>query len=253
MNDRAATVVASVAANLPGIGLPDVLATSELLDRAERKYLLRPTEFLLVVDALRGRLRALDIDGLRTFGYRSTYFDTPDLAVFRAHRQGRRRRFKIRTRTYTDTADTYCELKLAGRRDQTVKHRCRHVGADTLTGPALRFLDTQLGAAGLRLPTPLTPVLTTAYRRMTLVVDDGTARVTCDTGLVWSARGRTRAAGRGLVLVEVKAAHARNPVTEALSANGFRETPVSKFCTGVTALGLSAGGNRWLPVLRGLG
>ena len=40
---------------------------------------------------------------LRDFAYESVYFDTPDLLSFRMAAQPRRRRFKLRTRTYLDT------------------------------------------------------------------------------------------------------------------------------------------------------
>jgi hypothetical protein len=85
------------------------------------------------------------------------------------------------------------------------------------------------------------------------VTADRSVRVTCDTGLEWSAGSSTRPGGRGRVLLEVKSAAPRNPVVEALTGLRIRETPVSKFCAGAVALGLAPGGNRWYPVLRQLG
>ena len=65
----------------------------------------------------------LDIDGRRVFGYESTYFDTPDCEQYRAHRQGRRRRYKVRSRSYVDTGLSMFEVKTKGLRGATVKHR----------------------------------------------------------------------------------------------------------------------------------
>ena len=66
------------------------------------------------------------MDGRRTFGYESVYFDTPELSTYRAHLQRRRQRFKARTRTYTDTGLCMFEVKLTGARGETVKQRVPH-------------------------------------------------------------------------------------------------------------------------------
>ncbi|MFJ4105724.1 polyphosphate polymerase domain-containing protein [Amycolatopsis japonica] len=252
MSGRGTATVAAVAKRLPSLSLAEVVATSGLMSRTDRKYVLPLNDFLAVAEVL--SLRCLEIDGQRVFGYSSTYFDTPDLAIFRAHRQDRRRRFKIRTRTYTDSADTYCELKVSGRRDETVKVRRPHPAeaAHGLTTPALTFLDDALTAAyGRPAPRPLLPALVTDYRRTTLVTAD--TRITCDTSLVWRSGPRSLAAGDDLVLLEVKSASERNSVTEALAKLRIREQSVSKYCAGLVALGLATGGNRWRPALRRLG
>ncbi|ANN16191.1 MFS transporter [Amycolatopsis orientalis] len=256
MSARGTATVTAVAKGLPALSLTEVVATSGLMSRTDRKYVLRLNDFLTVADTIGPALHCLEIDGRRAFGYSSTYFDTPDLAIYRAHRQDRRRRFKIRTRTYTDSADTYCELKVSGRRDETVKVRRPHPAeaAHGLTAPALTFLDDALTAAyGRPAPRPLTAALITDYRRTTLVTADRRTRITCDTSLVWRSGARGLAAGSDLVLVEVKSATERNAVTEALAKLRIREQSVSKYCAGLVALGLASGGNRWRPALRRLG
>lgn len=256
MSDRGTATVAAVAQGLPSLSLAEVVATSELMSRTDRKYVLRLNDFLAVTEALGASLSCLEIDGQRAFGYSSTYFDTPDLAIFRAHRQDRRRRFKIRTRTYTDSADTFCELKVSGRRDETVKLRRPHpaTAAHGLTAPALTFLDDALTTAyGRPAPRPLAPALTTDYRRTTLVTADRRTRITCDTSLVWRSGERSLATAGDLVLLEVKSASEHTGVTEALARLRIREQSVSKYCAGLVALGLATGGNRWRPVLRRLG
>ncbi|QDP95969.1 VTC domain-containing protein [Microlunatus elymi] len=115
--------VGAAVADLPPITLAEVQATAELQQRIDRKYLLPVQRFDHWLHLLDGSVQVLQIAGRRTFGYESTYFDTADLLTFRQHRQGRRRRFKIRTRTYTDTDECVFEVKLEGRRDTTVKER----------------------------------------------------------------------------------------------------------------------------------
>ena len=56
-------------------------------------------------------LRALEIDGLRQFGYTSTYLDTDELDSFRATAHKRARRGKVRTRRYLDSGLSFLEVK----------------------------------------------------------------------------------------------------------------------------------------------
>ena len=92
----------------------------------DRKYFVPADVFRRMIAELAGELRVLDMDGKRTFGYESVYFDTPDLSTYRAHVQRRRLRFKARTRTYTDSGLCMFEVKLTGARGETVKERVPH-------------------------------------------------------------------------------------------------------------------------------
>src|SRR4051794_34556421 len=94
--DRA---VAEAAAMVDPIGLKELMDLAELQTRVDRKYFVPAAVFRKLIAELRGELRVLEIDGRRTFGYKSVYFDTPRLTNYRAHIQRRRQRFKVRTRT----------------------------------------------------------------------------------------------------------------------------------------------------------
>ncbi|MCK2221888.1 polyphosphate polymerase domain-containing protein [Actinomadura sp. ATCC 31491] len=177
-------VLAGLAAGTPPIGLEDV---PELMSRVDHKYIVTAETMVLLAAELRDRFAVLSIDGRRQFRYSSTYFDTPDLLTYEQHRQNRRRRFKLRTRTYVDSGGRWLELKLNGTRGSTDKHRIPYddAPAHALTGPALDFVsDTLVSELHLTAPDPLGPVLSTDYRRVTLVDRSGTARLTCDTGLI---------------------------------------------------------------------
>jgi hypothetical protein len=63
------------------IGLDEVRATAALDDRLDVKYILARAELDELVRRLRRTHRALEIDGLRCFAYRTTYFDTADLVT----------------------------------------------------------------------------------------------------------------------------------------------------------------------------
>jgi hypothetical protein len=78
-----------------------------LQTRLDRKYLLTADLLPDLLEQLDRDFDVLQIGGRRVSAYSSTYFDTPDLRSFRAHRQGRRDRFKVRTRTYLDSGECW--------------------------------------------------------------------------------------------------------------------------------------------------
>jgi hypothetical protein len=103
--------VAAAAGPVDPIGLAELMVLAELQTRVDRKYFVPGETFRRVIGGLTGELQVLEIDGLRSFGYESVYFDTPQLSTYRAHLQRRRQRFKARTRTYTDSGLTMFEVQ----------------------------------------------------------------------------------------------------------------------------------------------
>ncbi|MFI6918981.1 polyphosphate polymerase domain-containing protein [Nonomuraea spiralis] len=243
-------LMAGVAAGLPPVGLDDV---PELMSRMDHKYVVGVTTMARLAAELGGRFSVLRIGTLRQFRYTSTYFDTPDLLTFRQHRQERRRRFKVRTRTYLDGGGRWLELKLNGTRGSTDKHRIPYDAAPAceLTAEAMRFVgETLVNELGMAAPETLGPVLSTDYRRVTLIDRAGKARLTCDTGLFCHDGERGVPARRDRVLLESKSADGRAVVDRVLRGLGVRPVSVSKYCVAVAVLrGVPA--NRWQPVMRG--
>jgi hypothetical protein len=243
-------LLAGVAAGLPPIGLEQLEDGSRLMTRVDRKYLVTASTMTRLAAELGDRFAVLRIGGLRQFRYTSTYFDTPDLLTFRQHRQGRRRRFKVRTRTYLDGGGHWLEVKLSGASGATDKHRIPYGDAHALTPEAMDFLAGTL-RDGLGLPPParLEPVLATDYRRVTLVDTREPARITCDTGLAWRDGRGLVAARRDRILLESKSAGGAALADRILRELGVRPVSVSKYCLGVAAL-WQVPANRWHPVLR---
>lgn len=248
----AGVLLAGIAAKLPPITLEDVLSGSELLTRVDRKYVVPASTMAELASQLGDRFAVLQIGDLRQFRYSSTYFDTPELLTFRQHRQGRRLRFKIRTRTYLDGGGRWLEIKLSGSSGSTEKHRMPydHGLADVLTAEALDFVADAL-TGGLRVcpPARLGPMLSTDYRRVTLVDTSGAARLTCDTGLVCRVGSGMVAARRDHVLLESKSANGAAAADRILRGMGVRPVSTSKYCLGVALLH-DVPANRWHPVLR---
>lgn len=234
-----------------GISLDEVMAQAALQTRVDRKFLLTPQQFASFADRLGQRFSVLDIDGRRVFGYESTYFDTPDFEQYRAHRQGRRRRYKVRSRSYMDTGLSMFEVKTKGVRGATVKHRMRqprHV-ASHLTPSTAAFLAEVLEREYAQPVPDLQPVLESAYRRATFVDPVGAERVTADVELRYGT-GNRQVLGPELIVVETKTAHGRGRCDQALAELGLREVSMSKYCIGVALLNPQLPANRWARLLR---
>lgn len=238
---------------LPAIGLPELEAAAELQDRVDTKYLVPVGALAELAERLRDTHAALEIDGLRAFRYRTTYFDTPELRMFRDHLQQRRRRFKCRSREYVDSGLCTFEVKLKGPRGRTVKLRMAYdlVLRDQVSGPALAFLRDCLERSYGRAPDgDLGPALAVAYTRVTLVAPG--ERLTCDLDLAFSAPDGT--SGRlapDMAIVETKSARGGGPADRVLRGLGARpELACSKYCLGVGWTRPAVTNNPLRPLLR---
>jgi hypothetical protein len=231
------------------LSLDEVLAVADLQTRTDRKYLVPPEVYGQLVGDLGAGLGVLEIDGIRRFRYESVYFDTPAFDSYLGAAHGRRRRFKVRTRSYLDSGDCRLEVKTRSGRGETVKTRMPYDlrRRSSLDEAALDFVRTH---ACLPAGATLAPVLTTAYSRTTLVELDGGARLTCDAGLVCSTPAGASVALDDELLVETKSAGGPTAADRFLWRAGFRPVAVSKFCVGMAALDPALPANKWNRILR---
>lgn len=244
--------VHTAAAAMPTMSLAEVTETADLQTRTDRKYLVPVADFRRMIDWLDEGLAVLEIAGLRTFGYESVYFDTPQLQAYHDHASGRRRRFKVRTRTYLDSAQCALEVKTEGGRGETVKERTDYDMADRyrLTEAASELAAVQIGSQSTAQRLQL--ALTTRYARTTIVDLVGRSRMTCDVDLRFTG-GAGTGAGSGptaMVLVESKTAGAASRADRLLWHLGHRPIGLSKYCAGLAVLDPTLPANRWNRVLR---
>jgi hypothetical protein len=238
-----------VTAGLEGfdvLSLAELDAVAALRTRTDRKYVVEPDRVAWMLAAIAGSARVLEINGLRTFEYESVYFDTPDFDSYMGTARRRRRRFKVRTRSYLDSADCAFEIKLRDHRGQTVKHRRPHDvrARERLTDEARAFLASFPTVAPIACD--LAPTLRTSYRRSTLVV--GANRVTLDTELTCRRLGHSTQDASGLdrlVVVETKTSGPACPVDHLLWRMHVRPVPLSKYGTGLAALDRDLPANKW--------
>ena len=216
------------------VGLAEVVDNAAALHRVDRKYLVdRATAGALLAE-LPASYRVLEVAGRTSTGYRSTYFDTPDLATARAHVQKRRRRWKARSRLYVEDGLCRIEVKTKDGRGSTVKSVADSEGYGHLDAD---FVRNALRAQGIEddLST-LGPTMEVRYRRITLADTDAHERVTLDHG-VRCVLGDGRVwLDEGCVLVETKSGLRLSPADRLLHALGARPLSFSKYVSAATLL-----------------
>jgi hypothetical protein len=224
----------------PRISLAEVEARAALLDRLETKYVVDPATLERALDALAGSFDVLEVGGRIEFAYDTVYFDTPDLAAYRDHARGRRRRVKARSRRYVDSDLCFVEVKLKGARDRTLKDRLRIDAArhGRLDDGARRFIgDCVQSTYGHAPPASLDPVMSMRFRRTTLVGRAAPERVTIDHGLEFiGPDGRAARPPAGVHVVEIKSETGRGSADRALRRAGARGGRCSKYCVGLNLL-----------------
>ena len=242
------------------ITLAELNSEASLLTRMDRKYLVPPVDTQHVINYLAPRAQVLQIDGLRHFRYASTYFDTPSLDAYFLAARKRRRRFKVRTRTYLDSNLCFLEVKTNGSRGATVKDRFKYDpdDADRITPDGHLFVIERLVESGTCTPDEartiadaLVPVMDSTYSRTTLHLPHDEARATFDTQLTWDLFGPDgKRLERGvsvghLNVVETKNPSTASPTDRLLWNQGHRPTRISKYATGMALLYANLPTNRW--------
>ncbi|WP_349643197.1 polyphosphate polymerase domain-containing protein [Arthrobacter sp. zg-Y1143] len=245
--NTAAILTESLRSRSP-VSLEEMNASAALQTRVDRKYVLGGQQAAEVLRALPARFHVLQMLGRRAFTYESVYFDTPGLDSYLLAAHGRRRRYKIRTRTYVDSGLSFLEVKTEGARSATVKDRVPYSPGDShrITPAGRAYISETLQAAIGAVPAgPLLPVIETGYDRITLFFPDSCSRATVDLGVTWRRPDGTARVLDGAVILETKSGRTAGPLDRDLWARGIRACRISKFATGMAALDPSLPANRW--------
>ncbi len=239
---------------LESVDLAALNGAAALLRRFDAKYVV-PTALLpRIVSGLGPGIRVLEMGGARSFAYDTTYLDTEDLRTFRDHRMGRRRRFKVRERVYSDSpgATSFIEVKLQGLRDMTAKERWESglVDGRLLSADAARVTEVIEGHYGIEFTDRLEPALVTSFDRSTLFDPGSRERITIDTDVTLRRPGgRSVGLSAEHALLEVKSGDPRSRGHTLMASLGIHRVSMSKYCIGI-ALTRDLRANRWRPVIR---
>lgn len=242
---------------LESTSLAEVERRAKLQTRTDRKYVLPIGLATRLVGSHREDLVALEIDGKREFRYVSQYYDTPERHCYHAAAGGRRRRFKVRTRTYDGDQTRRLEVKTRSRRGGTSKSSIDLppdiADDEVLTGAGARFLGRELGTIGVDVASTISrlePVVAIDYRRSTLVHATESSRITIDRGLTFGAPDTPAHSLDDFAIVETKSLGPPTPADRWLWRKGARPDRISKYAVAMAVLDPSLGGHKWARVLR---
>lgn len=238
----------------PSISLEEINSAAALQTRVDRKYVVGAGLAAEVVASFDAEIRVLEMLGRRSFTYDSVYFDTPGLDSYLLAAHGRRRRYKIRTRTYVDSATSFLEVKTEGARAATVKERIPYALSDShhLTPEGLTYVNETLASTIGAAPSgELQAVIETGYRRTSLYLPESQGRATIDRRVTWRRPGGQAQELDGAVIIETKSGSGAGALDRHLWSHGVRPTRISKFATGLAALDPSLPANRWHRTVSG--
>ena len=163
--------------NYPGISLAE-MADVKLMNRTDTKFVTVLDRLECLLRMAEGRYYVQDIGGLHVIPYETTYFDTPERAMYLAHHNRRLHRQKIRVRTYLDSGDTFLEIKTKNNHGRTKKKRVAMAHGESILEHE-DFIRKRLWYY----PEDLSPTLKNHFNRITLVNMGKTERLTIDFGV----------------------------------------------------------------------
>lgn len=221
--------------------------------RIDTKFVLREETAFEIVASLLERYRVLDVDGRRYTSYRTQYFDTESLMLYRRHHIGVPDRYKVRTRSYSNTGMSFVEVKRRSRRGVTTKLRQPTTYFETALRPASRaFVDAHC-TIGARL---LVPALLNSFDRICLVSTTEPERLTIDLGIAFETESGSVPLP-GIAVAELKQERNGHSPRDTAFLRGMRAinarpSGFSKYCMGLLLTRTGVKHNLFKPQLRRL-
>ena len=227
----------------------------KLLNRIDSKYLTNETTLLKVLaDAREAGYRALEAEGVKVSPYNSIYFDTPGHRMFLDHHNRRLVRQKVRTREYVNSGTAFLEIKRKNNHGRTKKKRIGIREAEMFEFSGNPEACAYLAKHSWFTVGDLRPVLSTAFRRITLVNPAMTERLTIDMSLLFTNyQTGKKASLEDAVIIELKQdGHAASQMKGILLDNRVKPVRVSKYCIAVTLTDPSVKSGRFKTKVRNI-
>lgn len=224
------------------------LNNAKLMNRVDSKFIL-PIAFLpQILAKLSNSYSMLEINGKRISTYHNQYFDTPAMAHYRDHHNGKLNRYKVRQRHYVDTNTKFLEVKFKNNQKRTIKTRVQLKGEHNEKSIRSNFIKTQMQHSNKGL------VLNqkSGYQRIALANEAQAERLTLDFNIWYqTCEGEKHINLPGFFIAELKQSKKtkRSPFYQLMSANNIFPTSFSKYCIGCALLFNNIKTNRFKPTL----
>lgn len=236
MTDTFHTSIDAEARSIPSITLEEMDGV-KLLNRIDTKYLTDEATLLEVLaDAKAAGYRALEAEGVKVSPYNSVYYDTAGMQMFLFHHNRRLVRQKVRTREYVNSGTAFLEIKRKNNHGRTRKKRIDIPETEMMDFAGDPAACAYLAKHSWFTVEDLKPVLSTAFRRITLVNPARTERITIDTSLLFTNyQTGKKASLADAVIIELKQdGHAASQMKNILLNRRVKAVRISKYCIAVT-------------------
>ena len=160
----------------------DEMSSIKLMNRLDTKYVTTKAKLCQLLELVKGKYYVQETNGDLISPYRTTYFDTPDHAMYMQHHSGHCNRKKVRVRTYLSSGDlTFLEVKNKNNHGRTKKKRIEVPSFESVfqSEEASQFLIEKSWYT----IDQLHPHVENFFDRITLINHGMTERLTIDLGL----------------------------------------------------------------------
>ncbi len=220
----------------------------KLLNRVDTKFVTTIDGLMELLRLAAGSYFIQEIEGKKLMPYTTLYYDTDCREMFTRHQRGCKTRQKIRVRRYESSGVGFLEVKRKNNKGRTDKKRIQIPEYTPDLANYREFLTAKSWYGNHH----LTPALSNAFRRITLVNNAMTERLTIDLELRFhnETTGLDRDMGP-LVVVEVKRdGLTHSPILDILKTLRIKQSGFSKYCIGMALTDPSLKQNRFKERLR---
>lgn len=220
----------------------------KLMNRIDRKYWFHVSSLNSLLERMMQYYDILEIDGIRSLEYQSTYFDTKDNRMYLRHHNQKLNRVKIRRRAYTTTGHQFMEVKFKTNTKRTIKTRIEtDYSVNNILSSEQEFIAKKTPYKGGE----LVKTLSNKFNRITLINKNKQGRCTIDVHpRFWNDKGKI--GFEKLVVFELKRERSfkGSPMVKIMRELKIRQSGLSKYCTGRALLDPTLKRNLFKPRLR---
>ncbi len=206
-----------------------------LMDRVDSKFVASVGDLPELLEAMVPLFMVQTINHVRIAPYATQYFDTREMNFFLMHQNGKLNRQKIRIRSYVDSELSFLEVKNKNNKGRTRKVR---IQVEQPNVDSINDLDEGkvfLNKHSFFDVNSLVPVLDNSFKRITLVNNRKTERITMDISLLFSnTRTSQTKMLDDLVVLELKQdGWQHSDFREILNRMRIKQVSFSKYCMGM--------------------
>ena len=219
----------------------------KLLNRKDTKFIFHSSKVDYLLERLSSTYKLLQVDGINTFTYQNTYFDTEDNLFYNQHHNEKRNRYKVRFRQYSGTDDCYFEIKTKNNKNRTIKKRLKvEENTEELGDNEARMVEDVINISSQL----LSPKLKVNFTRLTFVDKHHKERLTIDTNLSVKNGVKSKLFEQ-LIIAEIKQIKYKvnSEFIQIIRDMKIPELRFSKYCMGMLHVNDDIKYNRFKPKL----